>query len=314
LVKWASNGNQNEVIYQQDGKMSTRTAATVLDEFEEAYKRFLEERLTLTSEMTSELKSLIDAKTKELQNSLNQYEYKGLNKMENTFKKYTSGVYCIQSDNECLEHGESVIVTTRRGKEVDCIIWKKLFTKNDTTYYSYVREDGFNRSERLKKKAERVKNRVEKLNSKSDEYYEKSNKDRDFLCLAEPIKVGHHSEKRHRKAIENAQKYATLSYQAHDEAKQQEHKIDTLSYKADSDINLDTPECLEQLKHKVATLEKQRQDLKDSKQYETWQLKNLGSNIRRYKQRLETAVKLWDLEIDALAPSESEKKQQRGDD
>jgi DNA primase large subunit len=62
LVKWASNGNQNEVIYQQDGKMSTRTAATVLDEFEEAYKRFLEERLTLTSEMTSELKSLIDAK------------------------------------------------------------------------------------------------------------------------------------------------------------------------------------------------------------------------------------------------------------
>lgn len=39
---------------------------------------------------------------------------------------------------------------------------------------------------------------------KSNEYYEKSNKDRDFLSLGEPIKVGHHSERGHRKMIDDA--------------------------------------------------------------------------------------------------------------
>lgn len=29
---------------------------------------------------------------------------------------------------------------------------------------------------------------------RSNEYYNKSNKDKDFLSLGEPIKVGHHSE------------------------------------------------------------------------------------------------------------------------
>lgn len=215
---------------------------------------------------------------------------------DNIFKKYTSGVYCIMSENDDLKHGDTLKVTTRYGKEVECRVWKKLFTKGEATYYSYIRADGFNRSEWLKRKAEKTQNKIDRLNAKSDEYYEKSNKDKDFLVLAEPIKIGHHSEKRHRKAIENAQNYATKSYQAADEAKSHEHKVDTLKEKADSDINLDNPDCLEQLINKVSALEARKKQLKDSKQYESWQLSNLGANIRRYKKRLEVADKLWGIE------------------
>ena len=39
---------------------------------------------------------------------------------------------------------------------------------------------------------------------KSNEYFNRSNKDRDFLSLGEPIKVGHHSEKQDRKMIEDS--------------------------------------------------------------------------------------------------------------
>ena len=122
----------------------------------------------------------------------------------NIFKKYTAGVYCIQSENHDLRHGDNVTITTKYGKEVDCVIWKKLFTKGEYTYYSYVREDGFCSKERLLKKAENRKEWAGNALNKSHEYYEKSNKDRDFLVLGEPIKVGHHSERRHRKAIDDA--------------------------------------------------------------------------------------------------------------
>lgn len=46
---------------------------------------------------------------------------------------------------------------------------------------------------------------------------------------------------------------------------------------------------------KLNTLARKKQ-LKDSKQYESWQLSNLGANIRRYKKRLEVADKLWGIE------------------
>ena len=40
------------------------------------------------------------------------------------------------------------------------------------------------------------------IRRKSNQYYEASNEGREFLSLGEPIKVGHHSEKRHRALIE----------------------------------------------------------------------------------------------------------------
>ena len=53
-------------------------------------------------------------------------------------------------------------------------------------------------------RAERMEHRAEKAEQESDMFYKKSNQHADFLSLGEPIKVGHHSERRHRKIIEQA--------------------------------------------------------------------------------------------------------------
>ena len=56
----------------------------------------------------------------------------------------------------------------------------------------------------LSKRAERRHEWASSAVQKSNEYFQKSNKHRDFLSLGEPIKVGHHSERGHRKMIDDA--------------------------------------------------------------------------------------------------------------
>lgn len=214
------------------------------------------------------------------------------------FKKYTAGVFCLELSEENRTHGDIVTVETKYGKQVEAMIWKKLFSKASTgkTYYSYVRTDGFNRTAWLAKKAEQREASAERHNQKSDEYYARSQKDRDFLVLAEPIKVGHHSERHHRKIIQQAHDNMGKCVEASKKAEAFADKAETLAYRAQADINLDDPACLEQLAMKVQRLEAERKALKDSGTYESYQLSNMGANIRRYKERLETARKLWDLE------------------
>ena len=228
--------------------------------------------------------------------------------MQNIFKKYTAGVYCLQSTNKELSHGDTITITTRRGKEVDAIVWKKLKENDEFAYYSYVREDGFCRSEWTKRKLERAEGAAQKQHDLSNDYYKKAQKGRDFLSLGEPIKVGHHSEKRHRKLIDDNWRNMGKSVEASKKQAQYENKAETLEYKLKKEINLDTPESLELLIQKVDNLELQREKLKQSDNYETYQLTNLGQNIRRYKKRLETANKLWNLEHDNSQPTRQELK------
>lgn len=230
--------------------------------------------------------------------------------MTNIYKKYTAGVYCMQSDNENYQHNDKATIITKYGKEIAVIIWKKLFSKNGFTYYSVVREDGFCRKEWLQRKADKRAEQAQKAEQRSDEYYKKSNKDRNFLSLAEPIKIGHHSEKRHRKIIDDAYNNMGKSVAESKKAESLEGKAEELAYRAQKEISLDTPESLELLQGRVEYLENKRDALKASGNYQSYELTNLGANIRRYKERLETAKKLWDLEFDAQQPSAKEIKAQ----
>lgn len=62
--------------------------------------------------------------------------------------------------------------------------------------------------------------KFEKIAEKSDV----SKQERDFLSLAEPIKIWHHSEKRHRKLIEKARKKMDQRVKAYDEKENAEDK------------------------------------------------------------------------------------------
>lgn len=222
--------------------------------------------------------------------------------MENCFKKYAAGVYCIQTQTPGLKHGDIVNVETRHGKTVECMVWKHLLTKNGFSYYSHVRTDGLNRTEWMRRKQERMENAAERQRRLSDEYYAKATKDRDFLVLGEPIKVGHHSEKRHRKAIENADKYMGKTCEAASKAEEYDNRAESLGEIADNNINSDSPDSLDALRDKLAAQEAKRDKIKahnkanKENKYPAYVLSNLGANIRETKRRLQLAEKLWCLD------------------
>jgi len=123
----------------------------------------------------------------------------------NTYKKYCPNVFVAQCE-EKQEKGTTIIVETKHGKENEHIVHNFIGytgTKENPLYcYSITREDGFNNQERAKQKVEKLNGYADNADKRSNEAYEKSNKEKDFLVLAEPIKVGHHSEKRHRALID----------------------------------------------------------------------------------------------------------------
>lgn len=213
------------------------------------------------------------------------------------FRKYTAGVYCLEAEQQ-FDHGDVVIVPTRRGKEVEVTIWKHLFTKNGVSYHSYIRCDGINSGERLQAKAEKHRERAAKASAQSDHYYEKSNEHRDFLSLGEPIKVGHHSEKRHRRIIEQANTNMGKSVEAANKASELLER----AYGAEAaseNIFIDTPECLPRLREKLERLtsihEETKAQRKAGENISRYIISNRAANVRRVKKQLETAEKLWEL-------------------
>lgn len=118
----------------------------------------------------------------------------------NTYYKFAPNAFLAKCP-ERHEKGDTIDVTTKYGKENESIVFNLIFEREGFYYYSIVRADGYNLQERAKAKAERYENWASSAISKSNERWEASNEGKDFLVLAEPIKIGHHSEKRHRALI-----------------------------------------------------------------------------------------------------------------
>ena len=119
----------------------------------------------------------------------------------NTYAKYCPNVFVAKCDS-FHEKGSTITMTTKHGKEHECIVFNLVLKKDNDWYYSVVRADGYNAQERAKAKAERYQRWANSAAKKSTESWEASREGADFLSLAEPIKIGHHSEKRHRALIE----------------------------------------------------------------------------------------------------------------
>ena len=161
----------------------------------------------------------------------------------NTYSKYCPNVYVAKCDAQ-HEKGEVITVQTKYGKENECVVHNLVAKKDGFFYYSITRSDGYNMQERARRKAELYKEWAGKADAKSQHYFDRSNKDRDFLSLAEPIKVGHHSERRHRKAIEEAWNNTGKAVEMHDKARMHEQKAESWELRQD-EINLSMPESLE---------------------------------------------------------------------
>ena len=136
----------------------------------------------------------------------------------NKFKKYCANTFVLSTEDEYLR-GDIATITTKYEKEINVIVFNFLgqnFEKNNL--YSCVREDGENYQTVMKRRAERRRYWANSQAKISNKFYKNSKKNSDFLSLAETIKIGHHSENRHRRLIETNNINMMKSIQASDKA------------------------------------------------------------------------------------------------
>ena len=211
----------------------------------------------------------------------------------NTYAKYTANVF-VAKCTEKHEKGETIILETKYGKEHECIVFNLVASKEGFYYYSIVRADGFNVQEFAKKKAERFQNWSNSAEKKSTEYWKASQEGKDFLSLAEPIKIGHHSEKRHRALIERNFNRMGKCVEESRKAEAHESKAEYWEKRA-NDINLSMPESIEFYEYKVEETKERYEGLKSGKYERThsYSLTYAKKSLNEAEKNLKIAITLW---------------------
>jgi hypothetical protein len=178
----------------------------------------------------------------------------------NNYSKYVPNVFLAKC-TERHEKGETIEVETKYGKSNESIVYNLIGTKDGFFYYSIVRADGFNVQEFAKRKAEKLQNAASNAEKKGMAYWNASHEGADFLALGEPIKVGHHSEKRHRALIERNDNRMRKFVESQDIAEKFESRAEYWERKANV-INLSMPESIEFYEYKVAKAKEYHEGLK----------------------------------------------------
>lgn len=213
----------------------------------------------------------------------------------NTYAKYTANVFVAKCET-LHEKNEIITVTTKYGKEHECIVFNLVYKDKDGFYYySIVRADGYNLQERAKAKAERYQKWALSAEQKSNQKYKDSQEGRDFLVLAEPIKIGHHSEKRHRALIERNQNRMGKSIEFQKVAEQHESKAEYWENKA-NEINLSIPESIEYYEYKFEEAKMLHESLKNGtiEKRHSYSLTYAKKDVNKFEDLLKTAKKLWE--------------------
>lgn len=208
----------------------------------------------------------------------------------NVFKKYCPNVWVAEC-SEKHDKGEVIVLETQYGKEVKCRVYNLLAEKNNTFYYSIVRLEEKSRAER---KAEKYRNSQAAHARKSFEWYQKSQESAEFLRLGEPIKVGHHSEHRHRALIERNWNRMGNSVREQEIADERARKAEYWEAKAE-EINLSMPESLEYFTAQLEKAKARQKGLKDGtiEREHSYSLTYATKAVKELAQKVELAQKLW---------------------
>lgn len=211
----------------------------------------------------------------------------------NTYKKFCPNVFVAQCEEE-HQKGDIITLITRRGKENKHEVHNLVGKNEDHFFYSITRVDGLNSQEYANKKVEKLNGYADNAEKKSDSYWKSSNKDSGFLSLGEPIKVGHHSEKRHRKIIEQANNNMRKSVE--NSKKAEDYRDRTAYWEAKSKlINLSMPESIEFFKVQLEEAKEYHKGLKDGtiERRHSYSLTYANKNCNDLKKKYDIAVKLW---------------------
>ena len=211
----------------------------------------------------------------------------------NTYSKFVPNVFLAKCEMQ-HERGEEITLTTKYGQEHDCIVFNLIAEKEGFYYYSIVRADGFNVQERARMKAERLQGYANNAKRRGDNYRKASDEGKDFLVLAEPIKVGHHSEHRHRALIERNWKRMDNYIKELDKSEQYEKRAEYWEKKTGT-INLSMPESLEYYNFKLEQAKAKHEGLKNGtiERGHSYSLTYAKKELNEVESKLNLAKRLW---------------------
>jgi len=208
----------------------------------------------------------------------------------NKFKKYCPNVWVAECDEE-YQKGEIIELETKHGKAVECEVYNLIGKNSEKYFYSIVRVEEQTYAQR---KAERYSNSALNHAAKSEDYYKASLEGKDFLSLGEPIKIGHHSEGRHRALIERNRRRMDNSMESAEKAEAAAHKAEYWESKAD-EITLAMPESLEYFSEQLEKSIAYHTGLKDGSIEKThsYSLAYAKKEVNELKNKVEIAKLLW---------------------
>jgi hypothetical protein len=211
----------------------------------------------------------------------------------NTYHKYCPNVF-IAKCTEPHEKGETIILTTKYGKENESIVFNLIEEKKGFYFYSIVRADGLNAKEYAKNKAEKFENASDRASQKSTQFWEASHEGKDIIPFGQPILVGHHSERAHRALIQRNHNRMNKSVEFSKVSDDYERRAIFWAGKADT-INLSMPESLEfyQFQHEKA--KEKHEGLKSGRIQRThsFSLTYAKKELNDLEEKINIAKKLW---------------------
>lgn len=209
----------------------------------------------------------------------------------NIFKKYCPNVWVAECDEE-HKKGEVIQLETKYGKEVDCEVYNLIAKTADKYFYSIVKIEDQTYAER---KAEKYNNASINSTNKSNERWNAAQEGREFLILGEPIKVGHHSERRHRALIERNNSRMDKAMQYANKAEEQQRKAEYWEGKAEQ-ITLAMPCSIEYFEYKLEKALEYQKGLKDGtiERSHSYSLTYASNDVKELKDKVKIAKLLWE--------------------
>lgn len=146
--------------------------------------------------------------------------------------------------------------------------------------------------EKVTIKKERYAELAEKKKREADQKYQASKQIADQIPFGQPILVGHHSEKRHRKLISSIHSNMRASIELDKKAEYYAKKAETYGSNM---ISSEDPNALLKLQEKLKDAQKEHDILKQARKEglaEAYQLRNSNRRIQEIKKRMTTLEKM----------------------
>lgn len=212
----------------------------------------------------------------------------------NTYSKYCPNVF-VAKCTEQHESGEIIIVTTKYGKEVENEVHNYMGkTKDGHFLYSITRVDGLNSQQRATTKAGKLEGYASNADNRSNAAWEASKEGRDFLSLGEPIKIGHHSERRHRKLIERNWARMGKAVAESEKAEEYRRRAEYWEERANK-IDLSMPDSLEYFEYELDKAKTHHQFLRNnpSERSHSMSLQYANKAVNDLQAKVNLAIRLW---------------------